>query len=255
MKRHTGVFLAACLVLIVLLWSFGPNTVSGQATEKSKKKEPFQVLSVNTAVSPSQYAGRCPKTFMFAARIEANGKGIVKYLWIRKDGVRGPIETVRFEEPGYQIVTTSWTLAGEGKLFDRYWKAVQILSPNPFISNPATFTLKCMDTDAVPPDNDIDVSLIYLDEHCRLWVRHTNRGIRTLKAVLREQVWVDDRLIWDNNETFILKPGQWTSHPVGDPGYPITRFAKVKVFVDANNHLAEYNESNNTKTITLTCIR
>lgn len=256
MNRYIGVFKTACIVIGYTFSSLLFLIVGAQPLyNQAKKKEGFHVVTVNTAVSPTQYAGRCPKTFMFAARIVANGKGVVTYQWIRKDGIRGPIEKVAFEEAGAQIVTTSWTLAGEGKLFEGYWKAVQILSPNPLISNPATFTLKCMNTDEVPPDNDIDVSMIYLDDDCRLWVRHTNRGIRPLKAVLREQVWVDDRLIWDNNETLILKPGQWKSHPVGDPGYPITRFATIKVFIDANNHLPEYNESNNTKTVTLTCIR
>jgi hypothetical protein len=227
--------------------------VSGDAW--GRKKNAFEVTFVTTAVSPSEYAGKCPKTFMFAAKIVTNGKGTVKYQWVRNDGVRGPVESIRFNEAGTQIVTTSWTLAREGNNFRKYWKAVQIISPNPLVSNPAVFSLKCTDEEGTISNYDIDVSDIYLDEFCRLRVKHTNRGIKTLKAVLREQVWVDEKLIYDSSETFILKPGLWTSHAIGDPGYLITRIATIRVKIDANNHLNEYNEENNEKTVLLTCIR
>ncbi|MCP5048869.1 MAG: hypothetical protein GY940_16985, partial [bacterium] len=94
--------------------------------------------------------------------------------------------------------------------------------------------------------NDIDVSDIWLDDKCRLWVKHTNRGTTRLNIVLRERIWVNGRMIDDSTETIVLAPGRWISHGVlADPGYIVSGGVEVKAQIDVDNVLAESNERNN----------
>lgn len=55
---------------------------------------------------------------------------------------------------------------------------------------------------------DIDISDIYLDKHCRIWIKHTTKGTGKLNVVLRERVWVNDTLVTDDKDTIILLPGK-----------------------------------------------
>ncbi len=101
---------------------------------------------------------------------------------------------------------------------------------------------------------DIDITDIYLDKKCRLWLKHTNRGTRTLNVVLRERVWVNGRLVDDSRETINLAPGRWISHGVGaDPGEIIRGGARVKAQIDVDNILHETNERNNIKVKKVYC--
>jgi len=99
---------------------------------------------------------------------------------------------------------------------------------------------------ALKPTYDVDISDIYVDDKCRLWIKHTNKGTKPLNMVLRERVWVDDRLIDDSRETIRLDAGCWISHGVlADPGYIVSGHVKVKAQIDVDNALVEANEINN----------
>jgi hypothetical protein len=101
---------------------------------------------------------------------------------------------------------------------------------------------------------DVDVSDIYVDKKCRLWVKHTNRGTAPLNVVLRERVWVNGRLIDDSRETINIAPGRWYGHGIlADPGYIVRGTVKVKIQIDVDNALREFNERNNIMTKTIKC--
>ena len=101
---------------------------------------------------------------------------------------------------------------------------------------------------------DIDITDIYLDKKCRIWIKHTNRGTTPINVVLRERVWVRGRLVDDSTETIRLAPRESISHGVGaDPGVKVSGTALVKAQIDVDHALREANETNNTKIKTLRC--
>ncbi|MHB8094334.1 MAG: CARDB domain-containing protein [Candidatus Aminicenantales bacterium] len=101
---------------------------------------------------------------------------------------------------------------------------------------------------------DVEMTDVFADQ-CRIWVRITNKGNVKIDKVLREQVWVDGLLMDDSKSHYVLEPGAVFAHGVGaDPGLKITGLnKKVRAFVDAENVLAELNETNNNKEVTLSC--
>lgn len=106
----------------------------------------------------------------------------------------------------------------------------------------------------VAASQDIDISDIYLDDKCRLWLKHTNRGSVRLNIVLRERVWVNGRMIDDSRETIVLDPGRWITHGVlADPGYIVRGSVIVKAQIDVDNVLIESNETNNVLKKTVRC--
>jgi len=109
---------------------------------------------------------------------------------------------------------------------------------------------------APAPKVDIDVSDIYLDNKCRLWVKHTNRGDAPLNVVLRERVWVNGSQIDDSTETLVINAGQWQGHGIlADPGYIVHGQVRVKIQIDVDNTLRETNERNNILTKTVRCMK
>ena len=109
-----------------------------------------RVIRVYAAVDPTSFTGECPKMFEFTGRITSDSPGEVKYKWLRSDNAQAPEQTINFNAPGTQIVTTTWTLGGAGNTYNE-WEAIQVLSPNPMTSNKAVFTLECGSGLAVKP--------------------------------------------------------------------------------------------------------
>lgn len=99
-----------------------------------------KVVRVKASVDPQEYAGPCPKRFEFVGVIAVNNPCVVKYKWIRSDNAVSPVETIAFPRRGMQQVTSYWEIGAVGQ----HWKALEILSPNPMISNKAIFKLECM---------------------------------------------------------------------------------------------------------------
>jgi hypothetical protein len=104
--------------------------------------------------SPMQYVGACPGTIKFTGWITANGPGIVKYQWYRRDNAILPVMTLVFGRaapspkmisttPYRQMISYTWVLGGSAVPSYNGWVAVHILSPAGPDSNRATFTLTC----------------------------------------------------------------------------------------------------------------
>lgn len=104
----------------------------------------FRVEGAGAEASPRDYVGPCPGVIKFTGKIQANGKGTVKYTWLRSDGATAPVEYLDFEEAGVKYVSTTWTL-GDARVLPGYsgWQQIKVLSPNEYLSNKAEFKLTC----------------------------------------------------------------------------------------------------------------
>jgi hypothetical protein len=98
------------------------------------------VTSVVAGVTPTSYTGACPKLFNFYATITANGPCTVTYKWERSDGAIAPTYSITFAAAGSQTVTTTWQIGIDYS----GWQRVRILTPNPTLSNQASFSLNCL---------------------------------------------------------------------------------------------------------------
>lgn len=222
----------------------------------AKKAPPFQITEVSVAVTPTQSKGECPQSFLFAGKITATGKGAITYRWDRSDGTPGEVQKLAFTEAGTEIVTTIWELGKTGALYSNYWQVLHILSPQEMTSNEAVFSLDCRGKVFTVSYKDIDVTDIFLDSNCRLWVKHTNLGSETLKTMVRERVWIEGQLVEDANELIFLEPGSEMQHKIGgEPGYMVFYNALVKVEIDTENRLEELSEKNNMKEVRVFCNR
>jgi len=103
----------------------------------------FRVVEANLIAEPAEYSGRCPATVTFRGRISAvGGSGVVSYRFVRSDGGSGAIETLAFDEPGSQEVSTSWTL---GSSDDKYegWVTLEIFDPETLTTDRTAFAVNC----------------------------------------------------------------------------------------------------------------
>lgn len=104
----------------------------------------FKVTGVSLSVSESEYKGFCPHRFHFSGRITTNREGTVRYRWLRSDGSTAGEETLVFDTAGSKTVTTFWQLGGMMRTYRDYWMRLEILAPNPLLSNKAMFDLECI---------------------------------------------------------------------------------------------------------------
>ncbi|MEW6597228.1 MAG: hypothetical protein AB1429_07010 [Pseudomonadota bacterium] len=91
-------------------------------------------------VAPPTHLGACPFTFKFEGIISSPTPAVVKYRWIRSDGAIAPVQTVAFERAGRIPVFDTWTI---GRSYVG-WEALQLYTPNGFVSNKAVFKLRCV---------------------------------------------------------------------------------------------------------------
>jgi len=114
------------------------------------------VIKVKASVNPPEYSGTCPKRFEFVGVIAVDKPCVVKYKWIRSDNAIAPVESISFQRRGMQQVTSYWELGAAGE----HWQAVEILAPNPMVSNKAVFKLKCMPMAVIKPDMRVRADLL-----------------------------------------------------------------------------------------------
>lgn len=91
-------------------------------------------------VAPPSHLGACPFTFKFQGIISSPTPAVVKYRWIRSDGAIAPVQTVTFERAGRIAVYDTWTI---GRSYVGS-EALQLYTPNGFVSNKAVFKLRCV---------------------------------------------------------------------------------------------------------------
>ncbi|MEV8631138.1 hypothetical protein AB0395_05720 [Streptosporangium sp. NPDC051023] len=88
--------------------------------------------------SPGSYSGPCPASVTFSADVAVRGAPTVRYRWVRGDGTRGPVTTVK---AGAKVVRLKERRTFSGTA--RGWQAVQVLSPVKLTSRRADFSVSC----------------------------------------------------------------------------------------------------------------
>ncbi|NRQ40629.1 hypothetical protein HII36_53800, partial [Nonomuraea sp. NN258] len=89
--------------------------------------------------SPAKQNGDCPTTVGFSAVLAAKGKGTVRYRWVRGDGSKGAIKSLR-------VNGTRKIVVKDRQTFDRDtsgWQAVEILGKKSRLSAKARFSVTC----------------------------------------------------------------------------------------------------------------
>jgi hypothetical protein len=90
----------------------------------------FRVLRLDLRADPVDYTGVCPVKITFPGRITvAGGGGTVSYMWRGSDNSSSPVQTLTFDGPGSQDVSSSWTVDGATLPTHRGWESIEILDP------------------------------------------------------------------------------------------------------------------------------
>jgi hypothetical protein len=127
-RKALIIALLPCLILLGLTVighsqpkSDSPQTPEVQQSPPAEKPYPtsprklgagLQVIA-DLSVSPLTYTGPCPAVFNFKGLINVNKPTTVSYKFVRSDGVHTEANTLTFEKPGRQEVTTTWQF-GDG---------------------------------------------------------------------------------------------------------------------------------------------
>ena len=127
-SKLAGVFLASVLTLVSSLVAVA---------------QPPQIRSVVVQADPVNYAGPCPTTITFTAKIRLSGPGEVRYVWRRSDGTTGPMRTLNFPAPGELEVTETWQLGEPGFSDQVRWESIRVLAPQVRDSTQGLFRLHC----------------------------------------------------------------------------------------------------------------
>jgi|LGOV01.1.fsa_nt_gb hypothetical protein len=127
------------------------KTVEGKVTVEVIVPPEFSVTEMFLEAIPPSYEGDCPTTVRFRGKIYANGRGTVRYTFIRSDGATRPEHTLNFEAAGSRNVSNTWQLSHNYS----GWQAIRILSPQEMVSNRARFGLRCTTQPENPPLRDI----------------------------------------------------------------------------------------------------
>ena len=105
-------------------------------------------ITAKLSASPISYSGKCPAVIQFSGTISVTAPMKVQYKFIRSDNANAPVQTLLFDKPGTQAVSTTWTLGGEALPVYEGWEAIQILYPQQVTSNKAAFKIRCSDSQA-----------------------------------------------------------------------------------------------------------
>ncbi|NAS25706.1 hypothetical protein GT755_28985 [Herbidospora sp. NEAU-GS84] len=125
---------ALLLSCVALGWSLAVAPAAAATPASAAVKA--TVTQVKTG--PAKTAGKCPTTVGFSAVVTARGRGTVRYRWVRSDGSKGVVQSVRVK--GTRMVTVR-----DRQTFDRDtsgWQAVEIIGKKG-LSGKAPFNVTC----------------------------------------------------------------------------------------------------------------
>lgn len=111
----------------------------------SPTEPPLPDVSIDVVrADPFDGQQTCPVTIDFTARISAiRGNPTVTYRWLRDDHASAPVQTLTFDQPGSQDVTTQWMGRGTAGEHLTGWEKLEVLSPIHLVSDAASFDLQC----------------------------------------------------------------------------------------------------------------
>ena len=115
------------------------NSVAFSLNSNSQNDSTPKVTKATLKALNPDVRGNCTQVIRFKGIITFNGRGTVKYRFLRSDGAKAPVKSLYFDRAGQKLVSTEWHL---GKSYQG-WQAIEIISPNKMQSNRANFTLRC----------------------------------------------------------------------------------------------------------------
>ncbi|HVF10015.1 MAG TPA: hypothetical protein VNA16_04385 [Abditibacteriaceae bacterium] len=136
--------------------SFGPVevTVPREFCEPQTRPAPapgaLAAVEATVRAEPIKHQGPCPGFFKFTGRITANGKGTIKYKFLRSDGAIMPLREVYFKNAGTKEVDMKWQLGDVTLPHYAGWVAIQIAAPNEMTTAKTNFDLVCTDARPAP---------------------------------------------------------------------------------------------------------
>ncbi|WP_433375262.1 hypothetical protein [Streptosporangium sp. CA-115845] len=130
MNRLKGLSALAGSLLAVLLMTQAAPAAAAAAPAKPK-------VAVAVKASPAKHTGKCPVTVGFTAKIKVSAPTVVAYRWLRGDGSKSAVKTVKVNRT--KILKDRATFRGNLK----GWQALQVLSPREVVSRKAAFTISC----------------------------------------------------------------------------------------------------------------
>ncbi|MBX6167004.1 MAG: hypothetical protein IRY84_05090 [Thermobispora bispora] len=141
--------LAAVGVAALTVMASGLVTTPAAASATPAKR----VVSVSTpTVSSPRYAGLCPATLTFSAKVKlkVRGKTTIAYRWLRSGGSKSAVKTRTVKGMGVKTVAlvkkVTFTKDAKG------WQALQLLSPRKVTTKKAYFSVSCHVPVELPPD-------------------------------------------------------------------------------------------------------
>ena len=100
-----------------------------------------EVTRVEITVLPTRHSEAHPEKYELSGEITSDSPGLVEYYWLYNEGSITDNQSMQFEEPGTQVVTSLLELHEEMK--NRLgWIAIKILSPNEMMSNQIVYDPK-----------------------------------------------------------------------------------------------------------------
>jgi len=108
-------------------------------------REQEDSITTTLIAEPQNYVGECPAHVQFSGIISDNvGGRDVTFRFIRSDGATAADQTIHFDAPGSQSVSTTWDL-GDVNLLPSYkgWQAIEVINPVNIQSNQAAFEITC----------------------------------------------------------------------------------------------------------------
>ncbi|GIH85175.1 hypothetical protein Pro02_35830 [Planobispora rosea] len=120
--------------------SAAPGAVTQKTASHTVAAPAVKVAVGKVKASPARHSGGCPATVDFSAVIAAKGTGTVKYRWVRGDGSRGSVKTIKVRG-----ATTRKTVVRDRQSFDwnvSGWQAIEIVGRKG-LSRKAYFNVSC----------------------------------------------------------------------------------------------------------------
>ena len=91
----------------------------------------------------ASYYGPCPAEMDFKGTITSDKSGKIQYRIKSSDGTLFPVETLEFSGPGTKTIKAKRTFGDPTQTSYEAWAAIEIVYPEEFLSDKATFNLAC----------------------------------------------------------------------------------------------------------------
>lgn len=244
------------LGLMVLLFIFASAGVGFT-------QERLPSMTVKLSGAPESYQGTCPVVIRFNGTINTTRPARIHHKFIRSDGAYSPTETGQFESSGSKEVSANWTVGTAEQSRYEGWMTLKVVYPDEIESSKARFRVACTGMSVDLPDLVIDD--VTLDDQCRVVVRAKNMG----PGQVFDNVWTDHKpdspaitlyiegKKWGGEAIWLLDPKRALQNPGGTVVFKsnlkVNETQTIKARIDQTRQVKEADETNNERTVALTC--